>query len=245
MTIALIDGDLVVYRCAASAENESLDVAIERTESLLDNILLKTNATGYRFFLTGSGSFRKEIYPEYKANRTQPKPKWLQELRQYAIDKFGAEVTKDGLEADDLLAINQDKRGGGTVICSLDKDMLQVAGNHFQWEIQGGPEDKRWVKPDTFITQSKLEGLRLFYTQCLIGDSSDNIKGAPKVGKVKAPKMLETCSCEEEMFDIVKGAYPSDEEFLQNAQCLWLLKHPTDSYLKRFKELNEDFCKED
>ena len=87
---ALIDFDLVAYRSAASAENEEVGVAIHRMEELLDGILQKVQANSYKAFLTGSKNFRKEIYPEYKANRTAPKPKWLQECRAYAIANLGA-----------------------------------------------------------------------------------------------------------------------------------------------------------
>ena len=67
---ALIDMDLVCFRSAASAENEEVGIAIHRMEELLDNILQKVQANSYKAFLTGSKNFRKEIYPEYKANRT-------------------------------------------------------------------------------------------------------------------------------------------------------------------------------
>ena len=132
--IALVDMDLVVYRSAASAENEELEIATYRTEELLDTILTKVGTAEYRAFLTGSNNFRKTIYPEYKANRTQPKPKWLQECREFAIKNLGAELAPDTLEADDALAIYQTDN---TIICSLDKDLLQIEGKHFQWEIQG------------------------------------------------------------------------------------------------------------
>jgi len=143
---ALIDQDLLCYRCAASAENDDLGIAIYRIDELLDNILNKTEATSYRAFLTSSSNFRKQIYPEYKANRTQPKPRHLRDLQVYSLEKLNAEYAPDGLEADDALAINQTE---DTVICSLDKDLLQVPGHHFSWEING----KGWSRPDTFINK--------------------------------------------------------------------------------------------
>jgi len=116
--IALIDHDLVVFRCAASAENDDLGIAIYRAEALLDELLTKTGATEYKAYLTGPDNFRKTIYPEYKANRTAPKPIHLNALREYALEKMGAEMAPDTLEADDALGINQTD---DTMIVSLIK----------------------------------------------------------------------------------------------------------------------------
>lgn len=232
--LALLDMDLVCYRSAASAENESVEIAHHRMEEMLDNILLKVGSTSYRAFLTGPDNFRKHIYPEYKANRTQEKPKWLQSCREYAIANLGAELAPDTLEADDALGIHQTK---DSIICSLDKDLLQVKGKHFQWAITGGPIDKQWSKPDNFITQTELEGTRLFYEQCLKGDTSDNIKGVAGIGEVKAKKMLAGIDTEHAMMEIVLNAYSTEEEFLMNAQCLYILRKEGDSYLKRYERL--------
>lgn len=225
--IALIDQDLLCYRCAASAENDDLGIAIYRIDELLDNILNKTQATSYRAFLTGPNNFRKQIYPEYKANRTQPKPKHLRDLQEYSLEKLNAEYAPEGLEADDALAINQTE---DTIICSLDKDLLQVPGHHFSWEING----KGWSRPDTFIEQSELEGLRLFYKQCVKGDPSDNVKGIVGIGAKGADKLLDNCKTDEDMFKAVRKAYDNDLEFIMNASVLWILRSLDDKWEDRF-----------
>lgn len=230
---ALIDQDLLCYRCAASAENDDLGIAIYRIDELLDNILNKTEATSYRAFLTSSSNFRKQIYPEYKANRTQPKPRHLRDLQVYSLEKLNAEYAPDGLEADDALAINQAE---DTIICSLDKDLLQVPGHHFSWEING----KGWSRPDTFIEQSELEGLRLFYKQCLKGDTSDNVKGIEGLGEKKAAKILADCTSQQEMFNIVRDLYGNDEEFIMNASVLWILRSLDDNWKDRFDALIQE-----
>lgn len=205
-----------------------------RAKELIDQIITKVGATEYRLFLGGSTNFRKAIYPEYKAHRKLvDKPKWLTPLREYLLEHEGAELADEGLEADDMMAMLQTD---DTIICSLDKDMLQVAGHHFQWAIRGAG----WEKPDTFILQSELEGLRLFYEQCLKGDSSDNIKGVKGIGQVGATKLLQNCNTEKAMFDIVITAYGNDDEFLLNAQCLWLLRKIDDSYLIRYEGLVDE-----
>jgi 5'-3' exonuclease len=223
----LIDHDLVVFRCAASAENDSLNIAIHRVESLLDELLTKTGADSYRAFLSGKTNFRKSIYPEYKANRTAPKPVHLEALREYALDKQNAELAPDTLEADDALGINQTD---DTMIVSLDKDLLMVPGKHFSWEIKG----KGWNKPDKFFTQDVIGGMRLFFEQCLKGDTADNIKGIEKIGDKRAKALLADCVTEQEMFDTVRDAYSNDDEFIMNASVLWIMQHEEDVWKDRF-----------
>ncbi len=224
---ALIDHDLVVFRCAASAENDSLNIAIHRVEALLDELLTKTGADSYRAFLSGKSNFRKTIYPEYKANRTAPKPIHLEALREYALEKQNAELAPDTLEADDALGINQTD---DTMIVSLDKDLLMVPGKHFSWEING----KGWSKPDKFFTQDVIGGMRLFFEQCLKGDTADNIKGIEKIGNKRAKALLADCVTEQEMFDTVRDAYSNDEEFIMNASVLWIMQHEEDIWKNRF-----------
>lgn len=224
---ALIDHDLVVFRCAASAENDGLNIAIHRVEALLDELLTKTGADSYRAFLSGKSNFRKTIYPEYKANRTAPKPIHLEALREYALEKQNAELAPDTLEADDALGINQTD---DTMIVSLDKDLLMVPGKHFSWEING----KGWSKPDKFFTQDVIGGMRLFFEQCLKGDTADNIKGIEKIGNKRAKALLADCVTEQEMFDTVRDAYSNDEEFIMNASVLWIMQHEEDIWKNRF-----------
>lgn len=224
---ALIDHDLVVFRCAASAENDGLNIAIHRVEALLDELLTKTGADSYRAFLSGKSNFRKTIYPEYKANRTAPKPIHLEALREYALEKQNAELAPDTLEADDALGINQTD---DTMIVSLDKDLLMVPGKHFSWEING----KGWSKPDKFFTQDVIGGMRLFFEQCLKGDTADNIKGIEKIGNKRAKALLADCVTEQEMFNTVRDAYSNDEEFIMNASVLWIMQHEEDIWKDRF-----------
>ena len=224
---ALIDHDLVVFRCAASAEHDSLNIAIHRAEALLDELLTKTGADSYRAFLSGKSNFRKTIYPEYKANRTAPKPVHLEALREYALEKQNAELAPDTLEADDALGINQTDN---TMIVSLDKDLLMVPGKHFSWEIKG----KGWTKPDKFFTQDAIGGMRLFFEQCLKGDTADNIKGIEKIGNKRAAALLADCVTEQQMFDAVRNAYGNDDEFIMNASVLWIMQNEEDVWKDRF-----------
>lgn len=227
MTTLLVDGDLCAYRVAASCENETLEVAMQRVDSLIDSFILDLQATDFVVYLTGPTNFRYEIYPEYKATRQDvPKPRHLKDVKEYLTTAYNA-VTSVNCEADDMMATEQWSADfGSTVIVSLDKDMLQVPGQHYSWKIEGGPMSKRWVREAKFQTVSEMDGLRFFYTQCLKGDRSDNIKGVAGIGPKKAEALLKECSTEKEMFDLVRDAYSCDEAFLMNGRVLWLQRVP-------------------
>lgn len=225
--------DLVCFRCAASAENDEVGIAIHRLNDLMDNILTKVNATEFKAYLSGKTNYRKTIYPEYKANRTGPKPRHLDDIRSFAELEWNAIYSDENLEADDMLGIEQDKSGNNTVICTLDKDLLQIPGKHFSWEIRG----KNWERPDTWFTQTELEGNRLFYEQAIKGDKTDNIRGIANMGKVKASRAIAHCVSEKEMFDIVRQLYSNDEEFIMNASCVWIMRERNKFFKERFEEL--------
>ena len=207
MTTLLIDADIVAYRCAASAEDENIDVAIMRT----DNMMMELMPFGDKqlSFLSGPNNFRKIINPDYKANRKDIiKPQYLNDCKQYLIDEYKAIVT-DGHEADDALGYNQTK---DSVICSIDKDLLMIPGHHYNF-----------VKKE-YHEVSELDGLKAFYRQMLIGDSSDNIFGVKGIGKVKAAKLIDHLDNEKDMFGLVFGLYNDHNRFEVNSDCLWIMR---------------------
>lgn len=222
---ALIDADIVAYRVACTCqEDDAQDFVFARLEDLVDSILVNTEATEYRLFLTGKDNFRYTVYPEYKAHRPKEKPFWLEAARQYLIATFNAEVI-DGQEADDAMGIYQTE---DTIICSIDKDLLMIPGRHYNF-----------VK-DEFITVTKESGIRHFYIQCLTGDRADNIKGIEKIGPKKAEKLLAGCITEKEMFDAVRNAYSNDEEFIMNARVLWIRRKDNEDWKDRFNALVQE-----
>lgn len=212
---ALIDGDLVCYRSAASANNDPLDVAIHRTDNLMRELLAQVNADTYTAYLTGKSNFRKEINPEYKANRKdQEPPRWLEDCKEFLIIEWKAKI-QEYYEADDLLGINQTE---DSIIISLDKDLKMIPGEHYSWEIGTAT----WTKAAEFTTTTKESGIRRFYEQMLVGDVTDNIIGIAGLGPVKSKKYLSSAETEQDLFDLVYNKYDDPERFLMNGVCLWI-----------------------
>lgn len=213
MVTALIDADIVVFRAAAASENDSFNVACLRADDMMRKILTACDTDQYRAFLSGGDNFRYKIDPSYKANRKDKvDPRWRDDLKEFLVLEWGAEVT-DGIEADDALGIYQDET---TCICSIDKDLLQIPGAHYNF-----------VREE-FQEVSELQGLQWFYQQMLIGDTSDNIIGVKGIGKVKAERAIATLEKEEEMYYTVRSLYKDDERFLRNGKLLHIMREEND-----------------
>ena len=195
---ALLDGDILTYRVGFTTENDSFNIAKVRIDEYIDKILDATGADRFTIYLSDSteNNYRTRLFPEYKANRTQPKPVHLEGLRYYLVTEMGAELTAEQ-EADDALGITQCKyeNRDHCIICSIDKDLLQIPGWHYNFVRE------------TKVYVTKEEGIRTFYEQLLKGDKVDNIPGIYGIGDVKARKLLKDCKTELEMFEVGKEQY--------------------------------------
>lgn len=231
MTICLVDGDIICYRCAASVEPSkerlergTLEVAIQRCEDLMQRIMHETSADSHKAFISGEENFRYAIDPNYKANRRDvPRPTFLQDVREYLVVQWGA-VVSDGIEADDNLGIHQTSE---SVIASIDKDLLQIPGHHFNFvknEWQTISEHQGWVN---------------FYTQLVLGDRSDNIKGFDGKMRQTVPQFLlplleriRSGTSRRDMFEVVRDHYElGDDALYRNAQLLYIQRCEGDKWV--------------
>jgi len=193
----------------------------------MELILQSVGATDFKVYLTDSlGNFRNSISSFYKSNRSKESPVWLEDLKEHLITVWGAKISL-GQEADDALGIEQTKMAEGTVICSIDKDLLQIPGYHYNF-----------VRFEhVFVTPE--EGMYNFYKQLIVGDSTDNVNGCPKKGEVKAASILlpfKGSTNELEIFEAVREAYRDyytkkgltdeaiDDIILMNGQLLYIRK---------------------
>jgi DNA polymerase-1 len=140
-------------------------------------------------------SFREEIYPEYKANRTECPPDLIPQFDRIeqlvkAMEIFS--YRQNGVEADDLIATLTKKWCASSpkhrvVIVSSDKDLMQLVNDRVQiWDtmkgvIYGDAEviEKFGVAPSQIRDYLGL-----------VGDTSDNIPGVPGVGPKTAADLL-------------------------------------------------------
>ncbi|MDY0087103.1 MAG: hypothetical protein RBS78_00895 [Coriobacteriia bacterium] len=146
----------------------------------LNNILEVAGSTDYLLLLSGDGNFRDEaaVTKGYKANRASvPKPEHYLFCRALILNNKHSEITV-GVEADDAMGMYM-ADDPSSVICSIDKDLMQIPGRHYNW----GKGIKFKVPP--------ADGLYWFHRQLLTGDATDNIPGIPGLGEKKAEALLE------------------------------------------------------
>jgi len=238
--IALIDGDIILHRCAGSCEPtkakpfvETSDVAFYRMRDLVSRILQETNADTFKIFVGDGKTFRHTLYPEYKSNRIKPRPTHYEFLKEILFSDYNAELVTE-IETDDRLGIEQTKEGDSSIICSIDKDLLQIPGYHYNFIRQYR----------TFVSVS--DGLRTFYGQILSGDGTDNIPGFDGKCRNTIPQFIQKLIDpindlydEWEMFDYVFNFYcpPEDGDWeqgfktlLRNAKLLYIHKKENDEW---------------
>lgn len=216
------------------------DGARADAEHLIDSVARKLKASQIVVALTGplqevsGANFRKTLYPDYKGKRGN-KPVLLAHVKEHIRSAYDTKI-KEGIEADDtlgILATHPTLIKGKKVIASIDKDLLQIPGRHFNPDT----EQKRMI--------SEQMADWFFLMQTLTGDQTDNYPGCPRVGPVKAKAILEQMpdgpidpeiSHTEWRWSLIVQAYQkrglTEEDALVQARLARILRH-TDYDFKR------------
>lgn len=255
----LIDADVLTYRIGFAVEPKAGD-PIEDLEPVSHAFfLLKKNITKildevgtkrYRMYLTSTdkSNYRFDIatIKPYKGNRTAPKPIYYDEIRQYLVDKYNAEIIS-GMEADDAMGIEQMNSGGKSVICTIDKDLLMIPGHHYNF-VTG--ERYHFSDPgELFMANGNKKllggGIKWFYAQCLLGDPADNVPGVKGYGPKKVFNLLRDIDDEKELFDLVwsicydesRNGKCEPHHFLEVADLLWIQRSLGERFTDRAKSI--------
>jgi DNA polymerase I len=173
-------------------------------------------------------SFRKEIYSEYKSNRTEM-PEDLVKQMPYIrkiSDLLGIKSYEQvGMEADDLIGCLSEwgqKENLSVFIVSGDKDFAQlVKDNVYLYDTMKdvkidakGVVEKWGIKPEQFIDYLAI-----------VGDSSDNVPGVKGIGPKGAIKLLEEFTTLENLYqniDKIEGKVK--EKLVENKENAFLSK---------------------
>jgi len=204
----LIDGYALIYRAffamisrpLTTSRGENTSAAFGFTRFLLK--IQEDFAPDYLGVVMDAGSSqRTELFPDYKATREKMPDELAASMPRIRelLEAFRVPVLElEDFEADDVigtLAHRAVEQGLETVIVSGDKDFYQLIGDHVCLlnPGRGGPVgvDEEWVDLRNASERLGVPPERVTDYLALIGDSSDNIPGAPGIGPKTALKLIE------------------------------------------------------
>lgn len=199
--LTLIDGNSLVFRAYYGVHGNltrSDGLSVGAIYGFFNMVLpllseAKENDSFVCIFDASRISFRQDIYPEYKANRSEP-PADL--LAQIELIRIGAHAMGmpvlciPGVEADDVIATiatancNND---GGTRIITGDKDLMQLVSNcTFLYD---GMKQKE-IREKEVLEKFGVKPNQVIDVQSLMGDSVDNVPGVRGIGPKKASELI-------------------------------------------------------
>ncbi|PCH83218.1 MAG: DNA polymerase I [Piscirickettsiaceae bacterium] len=216
-TLVLVDGSSYLFRAyhalplLTNSKGECTNAILGVTNMLKKLVDTYPDAYFGVIFDAPGKTFRNDMYPEYKANRSAMPEELREQIKPLhgLIKAMGLPlVMESGVEADDVigtLAQQAEKAGLDVVISTGDKDIAQLVTKKIalintmnnQWLDEVGVQEKFGVPPERIIDYLAL-----------MGDASDNIPGVPKVGPKTAAKWLNQFGSLDEIIaraDEVKG----------------------------------------
>ena len=154
-------------------------------------------------FDKSENSFRKELYPAYKSNRSEPPDDLVPQfpLMRDSVRAFGLRpVEQDVYEADDLIATYAEQaraRGADVLIISADKDLMQLIrpGVAMYDPASGekgavGSREERKIGEEEVFAYFGVGPELVVDVQALAGDSTDNVPGAKGIGVKTAAQLI-------------------------------------------------------
>ncbi|MCG5527139.1 MULTISPECIES: DNA polymerase I [Halorhodospira] len=194
--LVLVDGSSYLYRAfhalpaLSNADGEPTG-ALYGVVNMLHKLLADEPQARFAVVFDAPGrTFRDELFEQYKAHRP-PMPDELRAQREplkQIIAALGVPVLEvDGVEADDVIGTLAVRAPGPVIISTTDKDMAQLVDERVSLlnTMSGTRLDPAGVREKFGVPP---EAIRDYLA--LVGDTSDNIPGVPKVGPKTAAKWL-------------------------------------------------------
>lgn len=253
----ILDSDFMAYQAAATVKK--LETAKTRFQTLVETEVFLTGAQHVRVHVTPSGcsKCRRFDYPTakpYQGNREgKAKPVLLEPLRlavpHHPWPEHWSVHSWLDREADDGMMMDAINLGDNGVVSSGDKDLCITPGPY--WLIDEGrldviPDRFGWISTKELTSSTKVvgHGTKFFWAQMLMGDTADNVKGLLRykgklIGPAGAFEVLKDVQSEHEAANLILQAYADiQQDFLAEAQCLWLRRSYTDCAFQYLSELD-------
>ncbi len=197
----LIDGTALMYRAYfAFINNPLINSKGENTSAAFG--VVNTLASMIREFSpeycsvafdTRQPTFRHEMYDQYKATRQKMPEDLADQVSRVkeAVDALGFhQIEIEGFEADDIigtLAVQGAENGFNVVMVTGDKDFMQLVRPGISMYV---PMKNEMVDEQSVVKKFGVPPGRIIDFLALMGDSSDNVPGVPKVGKKTAADLI-------------------------------------------------------
>ncbi len=197
--LILVDGSSYLYRAfhampSLGTHNGQPTGAIYGIVNMLRRLLKEYQPERMAVVFDAPGrTFRNELYAEYKATRPPMPPELRSQVAEThtVLEAMGLPLlTVDKVEADDVigtLALREAAAGNPVLILSGDKDLTQLVNERIG--MMDGMRDMMYDR-EGVIRKFGVPPERIVDYLALIGDSSDNVPGVPKVGPKTAIKWL-------------------------------------------------------
>lgn len=212
----LIDGNNIVFRAYYAFQNQRLKTSAGQPTGALYGFLrmmlkmLKDRQPDLVAvaFDTSRDTFRRRLYPEYKAKRKPTPPDLLEQLplAHKAVAALNIKIlTRDDYEADDLLgsAAKSLAKSYKVTVVTGDRDLLQLIDDNVLVELcQKGVSDTREIDAAEFNKEYGFDPVGIIELKALMGDSSDNIPGVKGIGEKKGMALIQ-------QFKTIKNLYQS------------------------------------
>lgn len=218
-TLILVDGSAFVFRAFFQSMNQDarynyrsdgLPTGAVRLFCVKLLQFLKDGAAGLKpthlaiVLDKSEGSFRREIFPEYKGHRPDAPDdlKRQMPLMRHAVRAFGLEpIELERYEADDLIAAyarEAAERGADVLIVSADKDLMQLVRPKVRFfDFESGIKGKPGYRPERDLDEAAVTErwgvppARIADVLALMGDTSDNVPGVPGIGQKTAAQLIQ------------------------------------------------------
>ncbi|MCK5903267.1 MAG: DNA polymerase I [Cocleimonas sp.] len=195
--LVLVDGSSYLFRAfygikaPLTAPNGMRTNAIHGVLNMLESLRKTYDPEHLVVIFDAKGkTFRHDLYPNYKANRP-PMPEELEEQIEPLLKIIRAIgyplIIEPNVEADDVIGTLASRYDGRVIISTGDKDMAQLVTEkvHLINTMSNSYHDIEGVIDKYGIAPERIRDYL-----ALIGDTSDNIPGVPKVGPKTAVKWL-------------------------------------------------------
>ncbi len=166
-------------------------------------------------FDTSAPTFRHLQFEEYKAQRPPSPPELRPQFDRVKqlMAAFGVPVFElEGWEADDVigtLTLQAEEAGVDSVILTGDRDTFQLISPRVRVDLASSIQDRRvYDEAELAERYSGLSAAQQPDFKAMVGDSSDNIPGVPRVGEKTAAKLLNEYGSLEGIYENLEGLKP-------------------------------------